>query len=220
MKIGMLGTGVVGRTLGTKLVANGHEVMMGSRAKGNDRAVQWVEESGKNASEGTFADVAEHGEIVFNCTGGRVSLEALEMAGRGPLAEKILIDVANPLDFSKGMPPTLTICNTDSLGEQIQRNFPETKVVKALNTVNCEVMVRPDRVPGNHALFICGDDADAKNQVRDLLATDFGWPRERIFDLGDITAARGMEMYLLFWVRLMTAVGHSHFNVEIRVETK
>lgn len=220
MRIGILGTGVVGQTLGTALAKNGHEVMLGSRTKGKDKAVAWVKRTGKRASEGTFADAATHGEIVFNCTGGRVSLEALAMAGRDNVAGKILIDVANALDFSKGMPPTLTICNTDSLGEQIQRNFPEAKVVKALNTVNCDVMVAPDIVPGKHRLFICGNDEDAKKRVTDFLSAEFGWKPELITDLGGIDAARGTEMLLMFWVRLMMTIGHGHFNFEVRTGKK
>src|SRR5687767_11798559 len=130
MKLGILGTGMVGATIGSKLVALGHDVVMGSRTAGGDKALAWVAAAGPGARQGTFADAAEHGELLFNCTSGAGSLDALHGAGTGTLAGKILIDVANPLDFSKGMPPTLSICNTDSLGEQIQRAFPRTRVVK------------------------------------------------------------------------------------------
>src|SRR2546423_1949163 len=135
MKIGVLGTGIVGKTIATKLVKLGHDVRMGSRSAGGEKARAWVKETGGKSSEGTFADAAAHGEMVFNCTAGMVSLAALEAAGTNNLADKSLVDVANPLDFSKGMPPTLSVCNTDSLAEQIQRAFPATKVVKSLNTV-------------------------------------------------------------------------------------
>ena len=214
MKIGVLGTGIVGSTIASKLCALGHEVMMGSRAAGNETAHAWAAGAGPNASEGSFADAASFGEIVFNCTAGSHSLDALAAAGAGSLAGKVLVDVANPLDFSQGMPPTLSVCNTDSLGEQIQRALPETKVVKALNTLNCLVMVDPARVPGEHDVFVSGDDEGAKAQVRELLES-FGWPAERIVDLGDITAARGLEMYLPLWLRLMGTLGTADFNIRV-----
>ncbi|MGH7482348.1 MAG: NADPH-dependent F420 reductase, partial [Longimicrobiales bacterium] len=154
---------------------------------------------------------------VLNCTAGVASLDALELAGGDTLAGKILIDDANPLDFSQGMPPTLTICNTDSLGERIQRAFPDVKVVKTLNTVNSAVMVAPGRVPGDHVLFLCGDDAKAKTQVRDWLADWFGWKPRNLIDLGGISASRGTEMLLPLWVRLMQSLGTGEFNFEVRV---
>jgi 8-hydroxy-5-deazaflavin:NADPH oxidoreductase len=215
MDIGMLGTGMVGRTLGSALVRAGHVVVMGSRRPDHEAAVEWRRAAGPGAAQGTFAEAARHGEVVFNCTAGATSLDALALAGADALAGKILVDVANPLDFSRGMPPTLTVCNTDSLGEQIQRAYPETRVVKALNTMNCLVMVDPRRVPGSHNLFVCGDDAVAKARVMDLLATTLGWSREAIMDLGDITAARGLEMLLPAWVRLMGALGTADFNFHV-----
>jgi predicted dinucleotide-binding enzyme len=142
------------------------------------------------------------------------SLAALEAAGAENLAQKVLIDVANPLDSSGGMPPTLAVCNTDSLGEQLQRALPETKLVKALNTMNCEVMVEPGKVPGEHSVFVCGEDAEAKLEVAALLES-FGWPSERIVDLGGIQAARGTEMYLPLWLRLWGALGTGYFNIGV-----
>lgn len=155
MRIGVLGTGTVGMTLAGKFRQLGHEVQVGSRdgSKG----------------DGTFAEVAAHGELLLNCTAGVVSLEALEQAGEDNLRDKVLIDVANPLDFSGGFPPRLSVCNDDSLAEQIQRRFPETRVVKALNTIGAPVMVEPGIVPGEHAIFVAGDDAGAKEQVVELL---------------------------------------------------
>jgi predicted dinucleotide-binding enzyme len=214
MRIGVLGTGMVGGAIGGRLVALGHEVKMGSRGAGNEKATAWAQAAGSAASQGTFAEAAEFGELVFNCTSGAHSLAALEQAGTDNLAGKVLIDVANPLDFSAGTPPTLTVCNTDSLGEQIQRAFPGSKVVKALNTMNCEVMVDPAKVPGEHDVFVCGDDADAKRQVAELLQS-FGWPAGRIVDLGAIASARGTEMYLPLWLRLWGAVGTGYFNVGV-----
>jgi predicted dinucleotide-binding enzyme len=216
MRIGVLGTGMVGSTIGTKLVGLGHEVMMGSREAGGEKAQAWVGEAGAGASEGTFADAAAFGELVFNCTAGIHSLAALEAAGPTNLAGKVLVDVANPLDFSQGFPPSLAVSNTDSIGEQIQRALPESRVVKALNTMNCSVMVDPGVVRGSHAVFVCGEDAAAKDQVAELLGT-FGWPRERILDLGGIRSARGMEMYLPLWLELMGALGTGTFNIGVLV---
>lgn len=213
MRIGILGTGVVGQTIGTKLVSLGHEVKLGSRAQKNEKAAGWAKTAGKGASQGTFADAAAFGEIVFNCTSGMASLEALRQAGAKNFEGKVLIDVANPLDFSKGMPPTLTVCNTDSLGEQIQREFPKARVVKSLNTVNCLVMVEPAKIPGEHAIFVCGNDAAAKTQVADVLKKWFGW--KSVVDLGDISAARGVEMVLPLWVRLMGTFQSPNFNFVI-----
>jgi predicted dinucleotide-binding enzyme len=212
VRIGVLGTGNVGQTLSGKLVDLGHEVRMGSRAAGNEKAAAWAADAGKRASEGSFADAAQFGELVLNATAGGASLDALRAAGAENLAGKVLVDVANPLDFSGGMPPTLTVCNDDSLGEQIQREFPDARVVKSLNTVNSAVMVNPASVGGS--IFVCGDDADAKATVTDLLVS-FGWPREDILDLGDIGAARGAEMYLPLWLRLYTAKGTGAVNFKI-----
>jgi predicted dinucleotide-binding enzyme len=214
MRIAMLGTGGVGRTLATKLVSLGHEVRMGSRQAGGVAATGWVQESGERASEGTFEDAAAFGELAVNATAGARSLEALAAAGADNLAGKVLLDVANPLDFSGGMPPTLAVCNDDSLGERIQRDFPDTRVVKSLNTVNASVMVDPASVPGSHTLFVAGDDAAAKAEVAELLES-FGWPRADLLDLGDIGAARGMEMYLPLWLRLFAAVDTAQLNVRV-----
>ena len=212
MRVGVLGTGDVGGRLGSKLVSLGHEVKMGSRTAQNAKAAEWTKGNGSRASAGTFADAAKFGEVVFNCTAGSASLEALKLAGAKNLAGKVLVDVANPLDFSKGMPPTLTVCNTDSLGEQIQRAFPEAKVVKALNTIGNEVMVNPGLVPGEHDTFVCGNDPQAKAKVVEILRA-FGWKSP--IDLGDITAARGLEMVLPIWVRLMVTLKTRNFNFKI-----
>ena len=212
MKIGVFGTGSVGNALGTKLAQLGHEVKMGARTAGNDKAVAWAKTAGPEASQGTFADAAAFGELLLNCTAGAASLAALQAAGAKNMAGKILIDVANPLDFSRGMPPTLTVSNSDSLGEQIQRAFPDSKVVKALNTVSNPVMVNPGLVPGEHDLLICGNDAAAKSRVTELLRS-FGW--KTVVDVGDITAARGTEAYLLLWVRLFGHLQTPIFNIHI-----
>jgi predicted dinucleotide-binding enzyme len=212
MKYGVLGTGMVGETLASRLTELGHGVMMGSRTANNEKARAWMERTGRGAHIGTFREAAAFGEALLNCTQGTASLDALRTAGRGDLAGKVLIDVANPLDFSRGMPPTLTICNTDSLGESIQREFPETRVVKALNTCNCRIMVNPGLVRGDHDLFICGNDARAKAQVTSLLH-EFGW--RSIIDLGDITNSRATEQLLPIWIRLYGLYGTPEFNFRI-----
>lgn len=200
MRIGVLGTGMVGTTLAGKLRELGHEVRVGSRdgSKG----------------DGTFAEVAAHGELPLNCTTGVASLEALEQAGEDNLRGKVLIDVANPLDFSGGFPPRLSVCNDDSLAEQIQRRFPEARVVKALNTVGAPVMVEPGVVPGEHTIFVAGDDADAKEQVIGLLES-IGWSRERVLDLGGIAASRGVEMYLPLWLSLFGKHGSPLVSIQV-----
>jgi len=222
MKIGIIGSGVVGQTLGAKLVERGEDVVLGTRSPGsvNDKRGfgqsldDWLKATGSKARVGTFADAAAHGEIVINATSGTISLEALRLASDQNLRGKILIDVSNPLDFSKGMPPTMTVCNTDSTGEQIQRAFPEAKVVKTLNTTNVNVMVDPAQVAGgDHDLFVSGNDAAAKARVTELLRQWFGW--RTVIDLGDITTARGVEMLLPVWLRLMGALGTPLFNFKI-----
>lgn len=212
MKVGVLGTGDVGRALGTKLVSVGNEVRLGSRTADNPKAVEWAKKNGDKASVGTFAEAAKFGDVVFNCIAGAVSVEALKLAGSENLGGKVLVDVSNPLDFSKGMPPTLTVCNTDSLGEQIQRAFPSARVVKAFNTVSNSVMTNPTVVPGQSDIFLCGNDAKAKAVVVDIMKS-FGWTNP--IDLGDITGARGMEMTLPLWVRLMMTFQNPNFNWKI-----
>jgi 8-hydroxy-5-deazaflavin:NADPH oxidoreductase len=213
MRIGVLGTGTVGRTLGGKLVELGHEVRMGSRQAGNENAVEWATGAGEGASEGTFADAAEFGELVINATGGKVSLEALAMAGAENLAGKVVIDVSNALEFGEG-PPVVGVAPDDSLGERIQAAFPDAKVVKALNTMNASIMVAPGSLGESTNAFVCGNDDAAKAQVIELLET-FGWLSGDIVDLGDISAARGAELYVALWVRLMGALGTPVFNIRL-----
>jgi len=214
MKIAVLGTGMVGNALATKLVQVGHEVMMGSRSADSKPAQDWRNSTGKGAQTGTFSDAAAFGELIISCTNGANSVAALRQAGEANLRGKIVIDVSNPLDMSQ-KPPTLVFCNTDSLGERIQREFPESLVVKALNTVNCDVMVDPSVVPGDHNLFICGNDVAAKAKVAQFMADNFGWKRDNIVDLGDISNSRGTEMYLALWIRLWGKLGTPHFNIHI-----
>jgi predicted dinucleotide-binding enzyme len=214
MRVGVLGTGMVGQALATKLIDVGHDVVMGSRRADNEAAAEWVASTGGAGRAGIFAEAAEHGEVVVNATSGAVSLSALELAGGDNLAGKVLIDVANPLDFSQGMPPSLTVANTDSLAEQIQRAYPAARVVKALNTVNASVMVAPEALAAPTDLFLAGDEAEAKAVVAGILES-FGWPADRITDLGGLDAARGLEAYVTFWVRLLQALGTPSFNVSV-----
>lgn len=217
MKIGILGTGSVGATIGSRLVDLGHEVMLGSRTSNNEKALEFVNKHAHvNAFAGTFSEAATFGTIVFNCTKGEHSLNAIALAGEA-LNGKILIDVSNPLDFSQGMPPCLIpdLANTNSLGEEIQRKFPMVKVVKTFNTMWCGIMVNPGIIGnGNHVNYICGNDSAAKKEVKELIQ-QFGWREENLLDLGDITNARGTEATLLIWLRVYGAAKTGAFNFNI-----
>jgi predicted dinucleotide-binding enzyme len=214
MKLGVLGTGMVGQAIASKLIALGHEVKMGSRTANNEKAVAWASAAGPRASTGTFAEAAAHGRLVFNCTSGQGALPALNAAGAENLRDKVLVDISVPLDFSRGMPPALFTPSRDSLGEEIQRVFPATRVVKTLNTMNASIMVDPGKLDdGNHDVFVCGNDAAAKTQVIAILRDWFGW--KRINDFGDITGARATEGYVLFWVRAWSTLGTAAFNIRL-----
>ncbi|MEV5970566.1 NAD(P)-binding domain-containing protein [Streptomyces sp. NPDC051921] len=212
MRIAVLGTGEVGRRLASKLVSVGHEVTLGSRSADHTGAKEWAAEH--HSAHGTFAAAAAGAELVVNATGGLVSLAALEAAGAENLDGKVLVDVSNPLDFSQGVPPTVAQPEGASLAEQIQRAFPGARVVKTLNTMTNTVMVEPSRVPGDHVVFVCGDDAEAKEVVGGLLKS-FGWPDERILDLGDLTGARATELVLPLWLRLFGTFGTMDFNFAV-----
>ena len=224
MRFGILGTGVVGKTMAARLDGLEHEVMVGTRdpeetasrtepdAYGNPPFSVWQLEH-PEIKLGAFSEAAAHGEMVVNATAGAVSLEALEQAGEGDLSGKVLMDVSNPLDFSKGMPPTLSVSNTDSLSERIQRRFPEARVVKTLHTMNARLMVDPAQLAeADHTVFVSGDHAEAKQAVTELLRS-LGWAD--IIDLGDITTARGTEMMLPVWLRLFGALHKPVFNFKI-----
>jgi len=213
MDIGVLGTGMVGRSVAGGLARAGHRVCMGSRTAGGEKARAWVAEAGGEAREGTFADAAAFGEVAFNCTSGAGSLDALEATGDA-LDGKVLVDVSNPLAISPGAPPSLFVGITDSLAEQLQRALPSARVVRSLNTVNASVMSDPALLPGDHVMPLCGDDDDAKATVAELLG-DLGWPRERLLDLGPLSAARGMEAYVLFWIGAWQALGTPMFNIAL-----
>lgn len=211
MNIGILGTGLVGQTIGSKLVELGHAVMMGSRDPANATAIAWAKDEGPNALYGTFMNAAAFGDLILNCTLGTSSLHAIRMAGAENLKGKVLIDTSNPLDYSSKF-WTLTVCNTDSLGEQIQRAFPDARVVKTLNTMNCNVMVDPSKLTEKTDVFVSGNDADAKATVMALLRS-FGW--KSIIDLGDITTSRSVEGFVLLWQSLRHVVPSRQFNIKV-----
>ena len=225
MKIAVLGTGMVGRAVAARLSELGHDVVIGTRdvaatrarteqdGMGNPPFAQW-QESRPTIRLVPFAEAGAHGELVVNATSGDGSLPALRAAGSDNLAGKVVLDIANPLDFSQGFPPVLSVANTDSLGEQIQRAFPDAHVVKSLNTMNAQVMVDPSRVPGDHTVFVAGEDTSAKDVVRGLLA-ELGWKQDNIVDLGGIRAARGTEMYLPLWLSLWGTLGTGDFNISV-----
>jgi predicted dinucleotide-binding enzyme len=224
MKIAVLGTGSVGPALAAALSALGHDVVVGTRdpeatlartepgATGGPAFSQW-HASHPDIPVATFADAAAASELVVNATNGMASLKVLAEAGTANLAGKIVMDVANPLDFSRGFPPSLNPVNTDSLAEEIQRAFPEAKVVKTLNTMTNSVMVDPGRVAGgDHTVFVSGNDAGAKTAVTEIL-TALG--HKDVLDLGDITTARGAEMIMPLWLRVWGALGTGEFNFKI-----
>jgi predicted dinucleotide-binding enzyme len=213
MRLGIFGTGMVGETIGSKLVALGHEVMMGSRTLANEKAAAWVKKAGGGARQGTFADAAAFGELLFNCTHGTASVDVLRAAGEANLGQKILIDVSNPLEVVPGKGPQLAFGLDDSLGERLQTAFPALRVVKTLNTVNCAVMVDASRVPGEHTLFLCGNDASAKAEVRAFVQQNFGW--RDLLDLGDISAARATEAMMPIWIKLWGVLKTLDFNVHV-----
>jgi len=225
MRIAVLGTGAVGRALAARLDGLGHDLVIGTRDPavtmartepggfGTAPYPQW-QAGHPGIRLLSFAEAASFAELLMNATSGAAAMAALVAAGEPGLAGKVLIDVSNPLDFSRGIPPTLDPVNTDSLGEQIQRAFPAARVVKALNTMNCQVMVDPGRIPGEHNVFLSGNDAAAKAVAAELIGS-FGWPPGSVIDLGDISAARGTEMLLPLWLRLMASFGHADFNFHI-----
>ena len=212
MEIGILGTGMVGRTIGSKLIQLGHDVFMGARDADNPRAIAWAKEEGQRALYGTFKNAAAFGEIVFNCTLGIASLDALRQAGAGNLKNKILIDTSNPIDYSRD-DLILSVCNGDSLGEQIQHAFPETLVVKTLNTMNCNLMVEPAKLLERTDVFVSGNDIEAKTVVIGILRDWFGW--RSVIDLGDITTSRGVEMLLALWLDLRRVLPSDRFNIKV-----
>ena len=196
MNVGILGTGDVGRALGTGFIALGHTVKIGARDANNEKALAWAREMGANASAGTFRDAAAFGEIVILATRGAANESAITMGGAENFRGKVLIDTTNPLDASSGMPPRLAVSGTDSGGERVQRLLPEAQVVKAFNTVGNALMFRPELPGGPPDMFICGDHDEAKRKVAAILK-DFGWD---VIDLGGIECSRYLEAMCMVWV--------------------
>jgi predicted dinucleotide-binding enzyme len=210
MRMGVLGSGMAAQAISARLAEVGHDVVIGT--SDIEKLKGW-QSSNQKVIVGSFAEASAHGEMIFNATDGGASLNALRLAGEENLAGKILVDVSNPLDFANGFPPSLTVVGIDSLAEQIQRAFPSIRVVKTLNTVTARVMTHPLEVAnGDHHVFISSNDVDAKAQVSEVLRS-FGWIH--IFDLGDLSTARGTEAYLLLWVRLYGAMNTGMINVKI-----
>jgi predicted dinucleotide-binding enzyme len=215
VKYAVLGTGRAGRTLAARLAELGHDVTVGTRdPEATGAREEYAEWSARHPDVrlATYADAAADAEVIVNATNGAAALEVLNSAGDDNLAGKVVIDVSNPLDFSQGMPPTLLVKDTDSLAEQIQRAFPAARVVKALNTMNAEVMVHPDLLSDPGSVFVAGDDADARTTATRMLI-EFG--HTDVIDLGDLSGARGAEMMLPIWVRLMSLLGTARFNFKI-----
>jgi len=216
MRIAMLGTGIVGRALAAELARRGDEVVLGTRDASQPHSEELAELLGEHSTITlrSFADAVTDAELVVLAIGGDHALDVIAAAGPDALDGKVLIDLSSPLDFSNGYPPTLSVCNTTSLGEQIQAAAPGARVVKTLNTVNVAVMTDPAGVgAGEHDLFLCGNDEGAKRHVEAFLAERFGW--QSFLDLGDITMARGTEMYMPLWLRVRAALGTSNFNVRV-----
>lgn len=212
MHIAVLGTGTVGKSVAYALSRRGHQVVVGTRDPDRADVAAWAAESGVPVRP--FESVATEAAVVVNATAGAASLTVLERVG-GDVDGRVLLDVSNPLDFSRGFPPSLVLGpGGASLAEQIQAVHPRAAVVKALNTVAAEVMVEPAAVPGLHHLPVCSDDDDAKALVLGLLG-ELGWRPDQLLDLGPLSAARGMEAYVLFWVHVYRTIGTGRFNVRV-----
>jgi predicted dinucleotide-binding enzyme len=217
MKIGVLGSGSVGKAIATALTEKGHQVKMGSRDRNNEKVLEWVKNN-KDASSGTFDEAAEFGELLFLCLNGSYTLDAIKSIKEVHTNGKIMVDITNPLDFTHGMPPRLieSLSNSTSLGEEIQKLLPGTQVVKTLNTVNYKLMVNAAEVNGgDHHLFLCGNDTDAKNKVKHLLVDNFHWKADHLIDIGNIKHARTIEAIVPFWVSVWQALGTPLFNFKI-----
>jgi predicted dinucleotide-binding enzyme len=224
MKIGIIGSGVVAQTLGAKLIELGHDVVLGTRdpAKLDEKKNmagtlrEWIARVGKGDNKGkvaSFKDAAAHGELLISAVHGQNTIEALKLAGADKIGGKVLIDTANELDFSKGMPPGALASQSNCLAERVQAAFPNLKVVKSLNTIGAPVMVAPQALAGGeHTVFVSGNDAAAKAAVAEVLKS-FGW--KDVLDLGDISSARGPEMYMAMWLRLWGATGTGMINVKV-----
>jgi 8-hydroxy-5-deazaflavin:NADPH oxidoreductase len=225
MKIAILGTGMVGQGLALALQAKSHEVMIGTRdvaaslantqpsAYGMPSFGVWHKDH-KGIRVATFAEAAQFGDLLINASNGGAALQVLSLAKLDTVGNKVLIDVSNDLDASKGMPPMSRSSDVAGagLGERIQAAYPSLRVVKTLNTMNVQIMVNPASVPGDSTVFMSGNDVQAKKIVEEILQS-FGW--KDILDLGDISSSRSVEMLLPVWLRAMGVIGHATFNFKI-----
>ena len=227
MKVAILGTGNVGQTFATKFVELGHEVMLGTRnveatlarkATDNYGSLPFAEWHANNTGVqlGTFADTVAFGDIILNALQGAITISTLQAVSASSFDSKIIIDISNPLDFSKGFPPALSegLNNDNSLGEEIQKILPNAKVVKTLNTMYAGLMINPRALGEDSTVFVSGNDADAKTTVKGVLAS-FGWKESEMLDLGDITTARGTEGILPLWLRIFGATQNGFFNLKV-----
>mgnify|MGYP002655105328 CR=1 FL=1 len=212
MKIAVLGTGMVGQALANRLHELGYGVTLGTR----DVEATCARLDGTVSPEislATLPDAASGAEVIVLAVQGGAALSTLEAVGEANLEGKVVVDITNPLDFSNGFPATLFVKDTDSLGEQIQAAHPTARVVKTLNTLTADLMVNPQLVNGGvHTVFVSGDDAAAKATVTEILAS---LGHGDIIDLGDITTARGTEMLMPVWMRLMGALETTMFQIKI-----
>ncbi len=227
MKIAVLGTGMVGRAHAAKLIQLGHDVTVGTKDVAKTMAIKEPDQMGNppysvwqkerpQIKLAPFTDAVNGADLVLEALHGAIAVEVLKTLEAG-LVDKVLIDIANPLDFSKGMPPSLFVSNTESLGEQIQNALPKTRIVKTFNTMNAMLQVNPQQLAGGeHHIFVSGNDSDAKMKVRELLER-YGW--KHIIDLGDITTARGTEMMMPMWLRLWGSLKTPMFNYKIVTAT-
>ena len=218
MKVGILGTGAVGESIASALASKDHYVMMGSRTANNEKSVKWAKKAGNYASAGTFNDAAAFGDVIFICLSGEHALDVIANLSAENLQDKIVVDITNPLDFTKGMPPRILegLGNNTSLGEEIQKVLPNSYVVKTLNTVNYKLMVDANLINhGEHNLFVCGNNLDAKNKVMHLLVDSFHWKADRVLDLGGIEMSRCVEAIVPFWVAVYQKLGTPLFNFSI-----
>ena len=223
MKTAVLGTGMVGRALAARHDDHGHSVVVGTRdpaatlartdgdAMGNPPFGEWHRDH-RSVELAPFADAASGADLLVNASSGAATLDVLRLAGGDALGDTVLLDISNPLDFSAGFPPTLFVKDTESLAERVQAAFPRLRVVKALNTLTAALMVDPRSLGASSTVFVSGDDADAKRVVVTLLES-FG--HDDVIDLGGLETARGTEMYLPLWLRIMGALRTGTFNVKV-----
>jgi 8-hydroxy-5-deazaflavin:NADPH oxidoreductase len=211
-RVGVLGSGVVGQQLAIGFSGCGHDVMIGTRDPDKPELREWLSGDGAGIRPGSFQEVGAHGELLVLAVLGDAAEQAIAAAGRENFSGKVVIDAMNPLDFSGGFPPKLSITGEDSLGERVQRALPEARVVKAFNTIGNQYFVNPQFSDGQPTMLIAGDDDQAKGTVTDLLA-DFGW--SDVVDLGGIEGSRELEAICIAWVKLIGVRGSADHGFQL-----